>query len=76
MGGGPQLCPFDAGPHSHEARAKLALLPPEEFPYLLEALPYFNDCKDADWAFEFALELIIGGLEHQLEGAATQLESS
>ncbi|HEY5159515.1 MAG TPA: TetR/AcrR family transcriptional regulator [Gaiellaceae bacterium] len=77
MGGGPQLCPFGPkGHHSHDAKAILALLPPEEFPNLLEALPYFNDCKDADWAFEFALELIVSGLEHQLEGAASQLESS
>jgi len=70
MGGGPQLCPYDARPHSHDSAAKLALLPPEEFPNLLEALPYFSECKNADWAFEFALELIVGGLEHQLEGAS------
>jgi hypothetical protein len=57
-------------------KATLALLPPEEFPNLLEALPYFNGCKDADWAFEFALELIVGGLEHQLEGRAAQLDAS
>jgi len=67
MGGGPQLCPFNPKASSHDARAKLALLPPEAFPNLLEALPYFDECKDADWAFEFALELIVGGLEHQLE---------
>ncbi len=71
MGGGPQLCPFNPkAAHSREAAEKLAQLPQEEFPNLLEALPYFNDCKDADWAFEFALELIVGGLEHQLERAA------
>ena len=67
MGGGPQLCPFNPKAHSQEARAKLALLPAKEFPNLLEALPYFNECKNADWAFEFALDLIVGGLERMLE---------
>lgn len=77
MGGGPQICPFDPeAPHSHKAVTKLAALPPEEFPYLLESLPYFNECKNADWAFEFALDLIVGGLEHQLEGASAQRDPS
>ncbi|MGA9762749.1 MAG: TetR/AcrR family transcriptional regulator [Gaiellaceae bacterium] len=77
MGGGPQLCPFNSkAPHSHDAVEKFASLPAEEFPYLLEALPYFNECKDADWAFEFALDLIIGGIEHQLESVLSQLEPS
>ncbi len=76
MGGGPQICPFNPEtPHSHEAVAKLASLPPNEFPYLLESLPYFNECKNADWAFEFALDLIVGGLEHQLEGGNSHLGS-
>ncbi len=77
MGGGPQICPFNPETtHSHEAVAKLASLPPEEFPYLLESLPYFNERKNADWAFEFALDLIVGGLEHQLEGTSPQLDPS
>ncbi|MHB8060432.1 MAG: TetR/AcrR family transcriptional regulator C-terminal domain-containing protein, partial [Gaiellaceae bacterium] len=62
-------------PHSHDSVAKLALLPEEEFPNLLEALPYFNECKDADWAFEFALDLIVGGIEHQLEKVPSQLDA-
>jgi len=75
VGGGPQLCPFKPGtPHSHEAAAKLALLPPDEFPNLLESLPYFDECHDADWAFEFALDLIVGGIEHQLESVQSQLD--
>jgi TetR/AcrR family tetracycline transcriptional repressor len=76
MGGGPQLCPFDARPHSHESAAKLAELPAEEFPNLLEALPYFDACKSADWAFEFALDLIVGGIEHQLESIQSRPEPS
>jgi TetR/AcrR family tetracycline transcriptional repressor len=75
MGGGPQLCPFKPGtPHSHKAAAELALLPANEFPNLLESLPYFDECHDADWAFEFALDLIVGGIEHQLESVLSRLE--
>jgi AcrR family transcriptional regulator len=77
MGGGPQLCPFKPGtPHSHKAAAELALLPANEFPNLLESLPYFDECHDADWAFEFALDLIVGGIEHQLESVLSRLEPS
>jgi AcrR family transcriptional regulator len=65
----PQPCPFNPKAHAHsqEAQAQLALLPPNEFPHLLEALPYFNQCQDPDWVFEFALDLIVGGLERVLE---------
>ena len=49
---------------------------PEEFTHLLEALPYFNQCHDPDWAFEFALDLIVGGLERMLEEARWQREES
>jgi AcrR family transcriptional regulator len=76
-GGGPKLCPFHAkAGHSHDAAAQLAQLPEEEFPNLLEALPYFDECRDADWAFEFALDLIVGGLEHQLEAVGSRLDPS
>ncbi|MGD0273818.1 MAG: TetR/AcrR family transcriptional regulator [Gaiellaceae bacterium] len=69
MSGGPQPCPFNPKAHAHsqEAQAQLALLPVSEFPHLHEALPYFNQCQDPDWAFEFALDLIVGGLERMLE---------
>ena len=76
IGGGPQLCPFKPNAHSHDAHAELALLPLEEFPNLLEALPYFTRCKDADSAFEFALDLIVGGIERMLENGRSQLEPS
>jgi len=65
--GGPQPCPFN--PHKGpEKQESLALLPPEEFPHLLEALPYFSKYQEPEWAFEFALDLLVGGLEHLLEG--------
>jgi hypothetical protein len=39
----------------------------EEFPNLLEALPYFSKQHEPEWAFEFAVELLIGGMERMLE---------
>jgi hypothetical protein len=69
MTGGPQPCPFNPKGHLHsqESQAQLAILPANEFPCLHEALPYFNQRQDPDWAFEFALDLIVGGLERMLE---------
>ena len=69
LNNGPQPCPFNPKAHAHskEIQAQLLLLPESEFPHLHEALPYFNQCQDADWVFEFALDLIVGGLERMLE---------
>jgi hypothetical protein len=76
MNNGPQPCPFNPKAHVHpqEAQAQLALLPANEFPHLHEALPYFNQCQDPDGAFEFALDLIVGGLERMLEQKRWDLE--
>jgi TetR/AcrR family tetracycline transcriptional repressor len=71
--GGPQPCPFnpkanlDQGHDHMHGHVDLALLPPEEYPNLLEALPYFSKQHDPDWAFEFAVDLLIGGMEQMLE---------
>jgi AcrR family transcriptional regulator len=66
--GGPQPCPFNPKGTQNHGHVSFALLPPEEFPHLLEALPYFSKYQEPEWAFEFALDLLVGGLEHLLEG--------
>ncbi len=48
-------------------RAHLLTLPPERFPHVIEAADYLCDRTDPEWAFEFALDLLIGGLEKLLE---------
>ncbi|MGC9974321.1 MAG: TetR/AcrR family transcriptional regulator C-terminal domain-containing protein [Gaiellaceae bacterium] len=75
MTGGPQPCPFNPKATQNQGHVSLALLPPEEFPHLLEALPYFSKYQDPEWAFEFALDLIVGGLEHLLTSGHSRLDS-
>jgi TetR/AcrR family tetracycline transcriptional repressor len=75
MTGGPQPCPFNPKGTQNHGHVSLASLPPEEFPHLLEALPYFSKYQDPEWAFEFALDLLVGGLEHLLEGGSPYLDS-
>lgn len=53
--------------HVRELRARLLTLPPDDFPNLVEAAPYICEFSDPDWAFEFALDLLNGGLEALLE---------
>jgi len=47
--------------------AQLSALPPERYSYVLEAAPFICKQPDPDWAFELALDVIIGGLEKLLE---------
>jgi AcrR family transcriptional regulator len=53
-----------------ELRARLLTLPPDEFPHLIEAAPDICEISDPDWAFEFALDLLDGGLQALLERRA------
>jgi TetR/AcrR family tetracycline transcriptional repressor len=66
-GGGPPLPQEHVDAHARALRAQLAMLPPEEFPNMLESAPYVCEHPHADEAFELALELIVGGLEKLLE---------
>ena len=45
--------------HAHAEMA--AALAPEEFPYLIEAFPFFDEC-DPDEQFEFGLDLMLEGI--------------
>ena len=53
-----------------EMRARLLTLPPQEFPRVVAAADVLCGSTDPDAAFEFAVELLIGGLETLL--AASQ----
>lgn len=65
--GGPQPCPFNPKATQNKGHIGFELLPPEEFPNLLEALPYLSKHHDHCWAFDFALDLLVGGMEHMLD---------
>lgn len=50
-----------------EIRARLLTLPPDEFPHTVEVATRMSEPLDPDSAFEFALDLLIGGFEKALE---------
>ncbi len=53
-------------------RARLATLPPQDFRYVNEAVEFLRGPLDPEWAFELALNLLIGGLEELLENGDRQ----
>ena len=52
--------------HIRTARARLQSLPPREFPRVIGAVDVLCGAVDPDAAFEFALDLMSGGLERLL----------
>jgi hypothetical protein len=50
-------------------------LSPEDFPNIVDAAPYLCEESNPDRAFEFALDLIHGGLERLLESPETSRRS-
>ena len=61
---------------TRQFRAHLLTLPPEDFPHVIEAADYLCEPSDPVWAFEMALDLLIGGLEKLLEDAPRPAQCS
>ncbi len=76
MNNNPQLCPFNHKVSGDKGHVAVAQLPEGEFPNLLEAFPYFSKNHDHAWAFDFALDLLVGGMEHMLEKKPWEAETS
>jgi TetR/AcrR family tetracycline transcriptional repressor len=58
--------------HDREARtqkAALAGLPPDRYPRLIEAAPYFIECPDDHVYYRHGLDFLIGSLRHQAAAA-------
>ncbi len=60
--------------HARGFQEKLSSMPASEVPHLNEAAPFMIESPDPDWAFEVALDLIVGGLEHLLEAGPSHLD--
>jgi TetR/AcrR family tetracycline transcriptional repressor len=52
--------------HNREAEAFFATLAPDQFPNVVAASQWLCDEVDHDWAFELALDVMVGGLEKLL----------
>jgi AcrR family transcriptional regulator len=59
--------PEEREAHIREQRARLLTLPPQEFPNVVESADELCGPADPDVAFEFTLDLLMGGLEKLLE---------
>lgn len=63
LGGAASGDPDELQARSRAARAHLLTLPPAQFPHVVRAAEFLCEPPDADWAFEMATDLLIGGLE-------------
>ncbi len=71
-GGQPPRTPEQQEDRTRAFRARLATLPPQDFRYVNEAVEFLCEPLDPEWAFELALNLLIGGLEKLLENGGRQ----
>ena len=71
---GPDLTPEQWREQARLARITFETLPPDEFPYLVEAAPHFAAPHNPGRAFETGLDLFIAGLEQRR--STTQSTSS
>lgn len=67
VSGGEPLSGEDHQAKVRAFRGRLMTLPPAEFRHVNDAMEYMCEPCDPDWAFEVALELLIGGLEKLLQ---------
>jgi AcrR family transcriptional regulator len=44
-------------------RVRLALLPPDRYPHVIEAAAHLTGCDDPDQHYEFGIDLLIAGVE-------------
>ncbi len=68
-GGQPSRTPEQQEARTLAFRARLATLPSQDFRYVNEAVDFLCEPSDPEWAFELALNLLIGGLEKLLESS-------
>jgi AcrR family transcriptional regulator len=64
-GGRGVVTPEQRREQARLARITFETLPPDEFPYLVEAAPHFAAPHDPELAFETGLDLFIAGLEQR-----------
>ncbi len=61
-GFGPGLTDAERSEHLRQSRIRLAMLPPEKYPRLIEAAVPFTDCEHPDEHYRFGVDLFIAGV--------------
>jgi AcrR family transcriptional regulator len=59
----PALSPGERAEAQRRSRIRLAMLPPEQYPRLVEAAVPMTACDDPDRHYRFGIDLFVGGVE-------------
>ena len=59
----PALSPDERAEEQRRSRVQLAMLPPEQYPRLVEAAVPMTACDDPDQHYRFGIDLFVGGVE-------------
>ena len=62
-GYGPSLSEAERAEHQRRNRIRLAMLPPDRYPCLVEAAEPMTDCDDPDFHYWFGIDLFIRGVQ-------------
>jgi TetR/AcrR family tetracycline transcriptional repressor len=58
----PAGTPAERAEHMRQTRIRLAMLPPDRFPCVVEAAGPLTDCDDPDFHYQFGIDLFIAGV--------------
>jgi len=62
-GYGPSLSEAERAEHQRRNRIRLAMLPPDRYPCLVEAAEPMTDCDDPGFHYRFGIDLFIAGVQ-------------
>jgi len=66
-GYGPSLSEADRTEHQRRSRIRLAMLPPDRYPCLVEAAEPMTACDDPDFHYRFGIDVFIRGVQAAAE---------
>jgi TetR/AcrR family tetracycline transcriptional repressor len=66
-GYGPSLSEGERAEQQRRTRIRLAMLPPDRYPRLVEAAEPLTDCNDPDFHYRFGIDLFIRGVQAMAE---------
>jgi len=74
-GFGPGLTDAERVEHQRQARVRLALLPPDRFPRLIDAAGPMTDCDNPDFHYRLGIDMFIAGVQALSEQVASRRRS-
>ncbi len=69
----PALSPAERAEQQRQARIRLAMLPPDEFPHLVAASGPMTSC-DPEFHYQFGMDLLMAGIEALAAGRGRQAD--